>query len=106
MCDGTTDGPTKHKVQHLQDLDKAEDDSSVLCQGSSFKDRVFFSENKERTLICKILTDTVSYNEQVLSAQPLEFLAAFCQQSLDLRSAENNEKQNKVATELPALWQI
>ena len=41
---------------------------------------------------------------QVLSAQPLEFMDEFCQQSLDLRSAENSEKQHQVATELPALW--
>ena len=38
------------------------------------------------------------------SAQTLEFLDEFCQQSLDLRSAENSEKQRQVAAELPALW--
>ena len=61
VCDGKTDGPTKRKVEHLQELYKAKDDSSVLCQGSSFKDLVFLSETKERKLVCKLLTDTVSY---------------------------------------------
>lgn len=156
VCDGKTDGPTKRAVEHLQELDQAEDDPSVLCQGSLFQDRVFLFENKERKLVCKLLTDMVSYDDflesedittdngrmivtlverisqswpdeelpkpykqflgniskyssvagfmQVLSAQPLEFLDEFCQQSLDLRSAENSEKQRQVAAELPALW--
>ena len=40
----------------------------------------------------------------LVSCKPLEFLDEFCQKSLDLRSAENSEKQQQVATELPALW--
>ena len=34
VCDRNTDRPTKHKVEYLQELDKAEHYSSVLCQGS------------------------------------------------------------------------
>ena len=31
VCDGKTDGPTKRKVEHLHELDKAESDESPLC---------------------------------------------------------------------------
>ena len=58
--DGKTDGPTKRKVEHLHELDKAEDDDSPLCQGSLFADRVFLSDKKERKLVCNLLTDTIS----------------------------------------------
>ena len=34
---GGTIGPTKRKVDHLHELDRAEDDESVLAQGSSFE---------------------------------------------------------------------
>ena len=37
VCDGKTNGPTKRKVDHLHELDRAEDDESVLAQGSSFE---------------------------------------------------------------------
>ena len=41
---------------------------------------------------------------QVLSDEPLQYLALFCQQQLDLRSAEHRQKLNLVMHELPALW--
>ena len=41
---------------------------------------------------------------QVLSAEPLDSLAAFCLQQLDIRAAENAEIQKKVKEEMPALW--
>ena len=63
VCDGKTNGPTKRKVDHLRELDRAEEDESVLAQGSSFESRVFLSESRERRLVCKLLTDTVSYDE-------------------------------------------
>ena len=60
VCDGKTDGPTKRKVEHLKELDAAEEDESTLCQGSFFQDRVFLSVSKERKLVCGLLTDNVS----------------------------------------------
>ena len=63
VCDGKTNGPTKRKVNHLHKLDRAEEDESVLAQGSSFESRVFLSESRERKLVCKLLTDTVSYDD-------------------------------------------
>ena len=63
VCDGKTDGPTKRKVEHLKELDRAEDDTSVLCQGSFFENRVFLFEKKERRLVCQLLTNTISYDE-------------------------------------------
>lgn len=155
VCDGKTDGPTKRKVAHLHELDRADDDESVLCQGSVFQDRVFLSENRERKQVCCLLTNTTSSDEflesdemttengrmvvtlvqrislnwpdeipqaykrflsnickyssvagymQVLSVQPLDFLAEFCQETLDIRSAGNSDKLKQVTEELPALW--
>ena len=52
VCDGKTNGPTKRKVNHLHKLDRAEEDESVLAQGSSFESRVFLSESRERKLVC------------------------------------------------------
>ena len=47
-------------MEHLHELDKAEDDDSPLCQGSLFADRVFLSDKRERKLVCNLLTDTIS----------------------------------------------
>ena len=67
VCDGKSDGPTKRKVEHLQELDRADGDTTVLRQGSYFNDRVFLSENKERQLVCKLLTNTISQDEFLVS---------------------------------------
>ena len=155
VCDGKTDGPAKRKVEHLKELDKPEEDDSVLSQGSLFHDRIFLSENRERKLACSLLTDTISLDEflesddistvnglmvkrlvdrisvswpeeipvpykrflgnickassvagflQVLSVDALDFLAEFCHERLDIRSAENNLQLKQVAEEMPALW--
>ena len=155
VCDGKTDGPTKRKVDHLHELDRAEKDESVLCQGSLFQNRVFLSQKRERKLVCRLLTNDISDDEfleseelssehgrmvvtlverlscsyqdelpkpyrrflaniskyssvagflQVLSQQTLEFLAEFCHQQLDIRTAGNSRKLKQVAEELPALW--
>ena len=47
-------------MEHLHEMDKAEDDDSPLCQGSLFADRVYLSDKKERKLVCNLLTDTIS----------------------------------------------
>ena len=41
---------------------------------------------------------------QVLSEVPLQYLELFCQQQLDLRSAEHKQKSNLVMHEVPAVW--
>ena len=142
VCDGKTEGPTNA-------LDAPEDDESPLPQGSHIKDRVFLFENRERKLVCNLLTDVVTMEEflesdivstsnlidrisdtwpdeipkpykeilgnvckntsvagylQVLSNQPLDYLAEFCHQRLDIRAAENSEIQKQVVAEIPALW--
>ena len=61
VCDGKTDGPSKRKTEHIQELDRSERDDSVLRQGTFFTDRVFLSENRERKLVCRLLTDSLSY---------------------------------------------
>ena len=67
VADGKTDGPTKRKLEHLHELDKAEGDDSVLCQGSHMKDRVFLTSNDERKLVCLLLTESISSDEFVES---------------------------------------
>ena len=67
VCDGKTDGPTKRKVAHLHELDKAEADESFLCQGSHFENRVFLSESSERKLVCCLLTDAISVDDFILT---------------------------------------
>ena len=155
VCDGKTEGPTKRKVNHLHELDAPEDDESPLPQGSRFEDRVFLFENRERKLVCNLLTDVITMEEflqsdivlssngqlvknlierisqtwpdeipkpykeilaniskntsvagylQVLSNEPLNNLAEFCLQSLDIRAAENSEIQKEIGGEMPALW--
>ena len=46
-------------MDHLHELDKADDDDSPLCQGSLFADCAFLSDKKERKLVCNLLTDTI-----------------------------------------------
>ena len=40
----------------------------------------------------------------MLSNKPLDYLAKFCLQSLDIRAAENLEIQKQILAEIPALW--
>jgi hypothetical protein len=89
VCDGKTDGPTKRKVEHLKELDKAEEDESDLCQGSFFHDRVFLSDNKERKLVCSLLTDTINQEE---------FLES------DDISSENGEMISTLVARLSLSW--
>ena len=48
-------------------MDRADDDTSVLRQGSYFQDRVFLRESKERQLVCKLLTNTISQDDFLAS---------------------------------------
>ena len=52
--------------------------------------------------ICK--ASSVAGFLQVLSVDALDFLAEFCHERLDIRSAENNLQLKQVAEEMPALW--
>ena len=67
VCDGKTDGPSKRQVSHIDELDRYEEDENVLCQGSFFQDRVFLSENRERKMICSLLTKNVSIEDFIQS---------------------------------------
>ena len=55
MADGKFCGPTTRKVDHLQELDRAQDDDEPLCAGCSFKDRVFLGK-EERTDVKNLVT--------------------------------------------------
>ena len=63
VCDGKTDGPTKRKVDHLQELDSPSDDNNYLSQGSFFNDRVFLPSKPERDLVCSLLTNAISVDD-------------------------------------------
>ena len=52
--------------------------------------------------ICKI--SSVAGFLQILTSESLEILEEYCNQSLDLRSAEHAEKQKMIKEEMPALW--
>ena len=63
VCDGKTDGPTKRKVDHLQELDSPTNDDNYLSQGSYFSDRVFMPNKPERDLVCRLLTESISVDD-------------------------------------------
>ena len=157
VCDGKSIGPAKRKVNHLSELDRAEEDNTPLQQGSQFSQRVFLSRKSERDLVKNLLNDQIDIEEfldsefstengrmvhdlvsrisgvwpdqipaeyrnilasiakytsvagylQVLSDEPLQYLALFCQQQLNLRSAEHRQKLNLVMSCLrcgPIYW--
>ena len=51
VFDGKCVGPTVSATNHLQEFDKNPLDTSPLRQGSHYKDRVFLTQKKERTLL-------------------------------------------------------
>jgi hypothetical protein len=54
-------------VDHLGELDHAEDDEEILSQGSHFRDRVFLSEIVERKLVCSLVTQVITVAEFLVS---------------------------------------
>ena len=52
--DGKQIGPSAKRVEHLEELDRHPDDDDSLEEGSKFKDRVFLSTKRERTLVGKL----------------------------------------------------
>ena len=48
VADGKATGPSKRRVEHLEELDRADGDDNVLGPSCAFEDRVFISNNKER----------------------------------------------------------
>ena len=57
------------QVDHLVELDHAEDDEEILSQGSHFCDRVFLSEIVERRLVCGLVTQGITVAEFLLSPE-------------------------------------
>lgn len=50
-------------MEHLSEFDHAEEDVTILPQGSHFPDRVFLSQVEERKLVCKLITDCITTDE-------------------------------------------
>ena len=63
VCDGKSIGPAKRKVNHLTELDRAEDDDTPLLQGSKFPDRVFLNRKAERDFLKNLVTEQLSMQE-------------------------------------------
>ena len=54
-------------MDHLGELDHAEDDEEILSQGSHFRDRVFLSEIVERKFVCSLVTQVITVAEFLVS---------------------------------------
>ena len=142
-------------MEHLSELDRHEDDDNILDQGSHFKDRVFLSAKKERTIVRKLLTEDIEIDQfitsnilqsdnsrllvslvdrvsetwpdqipepykrfignvckptsvssylRVTSDLPLVVLQSFCEETINVRSAANQNDLVLITKELPALW--
>ena len=55
VSDGKALGPLKRKVEHLTELDIADDDKTVLQQSTHFKNRIFFNKKKRKEILCASL---------------------------------------------------
>ena len=60
-------GPLKRRVNHLNNLDLATDDTKVFSQSTSYKDKVFLTIKKELQMVCKLVTGDASVAEFVNS---------------------------------------
>ena len=63
VADGKRCGPTKQKVAHLSEFDRADGDESALIQGSDFNSRVFLPRRPERKAVCELLTNSITQEE-------------------------------------------
>ena len=50
-------------MDHLAELEQADNDEEVLPQGSHFHDRVFLSQITERKLVCELVTGGITPGE-------------------------------------------
>ena len=89
VCDGKSIGPAKRKVNHLEELDRADDDDTPLPQGSRFSERVFLSSKQERDQVKHLLTDETSVDDFL----ELEFVT------------ENGLLVHSLVTRLAGVWQ-
>ena len=63
VCDGKSIGPAKRKVNHLTELDRAEDDDTPLLQRPKFPDRMFLNRKAERDFVKNLVTEQLSMQE-------------------------------------------
>ena len=63
MSDGKACGPLKRRVNHIQELDVAPNDDSVLPQSTHYHDRIFLNIKKERDVLRQLLSGNVSMDE-------------------------------------------
>ena len=56
-------GPTKHKVRHLEELERHPADDQILPQSTFFLDRVFLNMIKERRLVVELMSDNLSLRD-------------------------------------------
>ena len=67
VADGKNMGPTKNRCKNLSEFDRHPEDEQKLPQSTSFKDRVFLPDKKERTAVCALLGEQISMAEFIAS---------------------------------------
>ena len=60
VADGKACGPLKRRVKHLEELDVADNDNTVLSQSTYHNDRVFLASKTERDQVCQLITGSVN----------------------------------------------
>ena len=63
MSDGKACGPLKRRVKHIEELDVAPNDETVLSQSTAYHDRIFLSIKKERKVVCDLLVGDLTMEQ-------------------------------------------
>ena len=63
MSDGKACGPLKRRVSHIEELDVAPNDDTILPQSTAYHNRIFLSIKKERKVVCELLSGDMSMDE-------------------------------------------
>ena len=67
VADGKNIGPTKSKCKNLNELDCNPDDTEVLSQSTTNKDRTFLSNKIERSLVCSLFGNQINLDDFIQS---------------------------------------
>ena len=69
VADGKACGPLKRRVEHVKELDIAENDDSVLSQSTAYKDRIFLNIKKERDVVCQLVSGDITMEAFISSEE-------------------------------------
>ena len=119
-------GPTKNRCKNLSEFDRHPEDEQKLSQSTSFKERVFLPDKKERTAVCALLGEQISMAEfiaspdiasetgrmitnlvqHILQTNQDGIHPVYCKEELNLKDIANIERLRTVSQELPAIGQF